>query len=218
MKLFASIVLFGLTATSGYSASFDCNLSSTRIEKLICSHQELSDLDSKLSEEYKATRNALSPDIVPTLLEEQKEWLKQTRNRCKDVSCLKTAYLSRIDRLITYRHPDKDLNDVEVNTENGAAILLGNSNYRNESFNSDISSHGAKGKISLCKMLIDVPVGLARSNHSFGAICTLTENNNTSEIMICNDEMIGHFKMDKISKEVGKQELVNFIVSNCYGG
>lgn len=36
--------------------------------------------------------------------------------------------------------------------------------------------------------------------------------------MICNDEMIGHFKMDKISKEVGKQELVNFIVSNCYGG
>ena len=36
--------------------------------------------------------------------------------------------------------------------------------------------------------------------------------------MICDDEMVGHFKMDFIDHKVTKQELVNFIVSNCYGG
>ena len=36
--------------------------------------------------------------------------------------------------------------------------------------------------------------------------------------MICDDEMVGHFRMEKMDRNVPVQELIDFIVSNCFGG
>jgi hypothetical protein len=135
---------------------------------------------------------------------------------------LKRTYQSRIDELNApfaphpNRTPNAFIEDVIVKTQNGAALLIGNPNERTDSFNGDLDV--PKGKITQCKVLIDVPVGTSHGNHSFGGLCTLLKNDKDSSVMICNDDVVGHFKMDKVDHEATMQELVDFVVSNCYGG
>lgn len=47
--------------------------------------------------------------------------------------------------------------------------------------------------------LVDLPAGFAGGNHSFGGICTLQSDSIRSDVKICNDDMIGHFSMQKIN-------------------
>jgi hypothetical protein len=67
------------------------------MEKTICSDSRLSDLDSQLNQSYK---NLLSTSTNPDYLKsEQRSWLAAVRNKCKDVACLRQAYVDRIARL-----------------------------------------------------------------------------------------------------------------------
>ncbi len=110
------------------------------------------------------------------------------------------------------------INGVTVATDNGAALQIANPNERNASFNANLHRRQLPGRIVDCSSLIDVPVGTARGNHSFGGICTLVENGKKSSVMICDDEMVGHFRMEKMDRKVPVQGLIDFIVSNCFGG
>lgn len=89
-------VLFFLFSAS-IAASFDCTKSVNEVEEAICSNKELSALDESLSIQFKqlVTRT----QKPKTLIEEQKAWMKKDRNVCKDLSCLKNAYVSRIASL-----------------------------------------------------------------------------------------------------------------------
>ena len=107
---------------------------------------------------------------------------------------------------------------VTVATDNGAALQIANPNERNASFNANLLKRQLPGRVANCSSLIDIPVGTARGNHSFGGICTLVENGKKSSVMICDDEMVGHFRMEKMDRNVPVQELIDFIVSNCFGG
>jgi uncharacterized protein len=61
---------------------------------MICADQGLSALDGKLARMYK---QALASAEDPALLRgEQRAWLQQRRNRCRDVACLAQAYESQI--------------------------------------------------------------------------------------------------------------------------
>lgn len=73
-------------------ASFDCDKTLTKVEKIICSNPELSALDEELDKVY---REALqkAPDQSALKLQ-QLGWLKE-RNSCKDTSCLNVQYLLR---------------------------------------------------------------------------------------------------------------------------
>ena len=90
-------MLFSLVAFEAYAASFDCNKARTRVEKAICSNQQLSDLDELLALSYKKalanTRNKRS------LRRAQRSWVKRKRNRCRSNRCIKKAYRSRISKL-----------------------------------------------------------------------------------------------------------------------
>ena len=86
------------------SASFDCAKAKTEIEKQICSNTKLSELDDKLTALY---NKVLAQSPVPEdTKEQQREWVKGSRNACKDVACLERAYASRISDL------EKELNNL----------------------------------------------------------------------------------------------------------
>ncbi len=81
-----------LVSNTASAASFDCTKASSQVEKLICSDRELSDLDSKLGNIYRPKASA-----SPSLVTDQKQWLRQQRNLCKTIDCLRAAYLKRIE-------------------------------------------------------------------------------------------------------------------------
>lgn len=82
---------------SVHSASFDCAKAKTKIDKLICSDAKLSEADDKLTALYNEVlaKTPVSEDAK----QQQLEWLKQSRNICKDTGCLEQAYASRISDL-----------------------------------------------------------------------------------------------------------------------
>lgn len=92
------ILLFALGAEA---ASFDCAKATTSVEKLICSHSGLSDLDERLADAY---REALAETKDEnSLRQSQRKWLASVRNRCKDLDCLVVAY---VDRLVELTRPE----------------------------------------------------------------------------------------------------------------
>lgn len=224
--VFAIAMLFGLltTASSAQAASFDCAKASTRVEKIICNNQELSDLDAKMDQVYRDSLSAYDYYKGLEVTSDQRKWIKITRSACKDVACIKNAYLLRIDELNAPFNSKQNqphnifLKDVIVKTQNGAALLVGNPHERISSFNDDLVHRRLHGKITQCKTLIDVPVGTSHGNHSYGGLCNYSEGDHNSNVMICNDEMVGHFKIHKTDREISIQELVDFVVSNCFGG
>jgi uncharacterized protein len=80
-----------------HSASFDCAKAKTKIDKLVCGDPKLSELDEKLSGLYKKALE-LSP-VSEDSKEQQRDWVKGSRNTCKDAACLEEAYTSRISEL-----------------------------------------------------------------------------------------------------------------------
>lgn len=76
--------------------SFDCRKAATIQEKLICSDNALSRLDSELGVLYQEAKYVA--DDKNAIQREQMEWLKNKRNACSDVACLLDAYNNRIEQ------------------------------------------------------------------------------------------------------------------------
>lgn len=92
-------------------ASFDCATATTVIEKLICSSDELANLDRSLAAYYAVARSTFA-ESRECLRADQMRWLHEVRNRCADAECIERAYLERLADLnaiqpgasaITYR-------------------------------------------------------------------------------------------------------------------
>ena len=89
-------------APAAVQPSFDCSKASTRVERLICSDEDLARLDVELLEIYN-----LAKDEHPRMHDgdtgkssfplgaDQTRWRTKVRDACKDVACLKTAYERR---------------------------------------------------------------------------------------------------------------------------
>lgn len=75
-------------------ASFDCDNALSKVEKLVCSNIELSELDSRLGARYKQALKE-SP-FIPAVRDQQRNWLHGVRDRCSDATCLRTIYAQRI--------------------------------------------------------------------------------------------------------------------------
>lgn len=83
-----------LFAACTQAASFDCAKATAPIEKLICSDATTSQLDADLAGAYKAAME--KTENKDALKQQQRKWLKEKRNACKDAACLNQAYQSRI--------------------------------------------------------------------------------------------------------------------------
>jgi uncharacterized protein len=95
MKLKLTIVTSVLLIQTNLieAAGFDCAKAANTVENLICNNENLSQLDDKntaLFREYKST----STDEGQAL-QDQRDWLKHTRNACLDASCLEAIYQNR---------------------------------------------------------------------------------------------------------------------------
>lgn len=98
MKRWLLVLAVCTPAVEAQAASFNCAKAQTPVERLICSDPQVSELDGRLDKAYRAAdvtgmwqRSELGPD--------QKEWLKNVRNRCNDGPCLVRAYQARIEEL-----------------------------------------------------------------------------------------------------------------------
>lgn len=83
-------------------ASFDCMKATTEVEKTICASRRLFALDKELAATYAAARKRGGD----ALRDEQRRWLKETRDACDYDGCLEPVYLMRI---ATLRHLYPDL-------------------------------------------------------------------------------------------------------------
>jgi uncharacterized protein len=103
---FSLVAISLVWMASVHSASFDCAKAKTKIDKLVCGDAKLSELDEKLSGLYKKALE-LSP-VPEDSKEQQRDWVKGSRNTCKDAACLEEAYASRISEL------EKDLKNLSA--------------------------------------------------------------------------------------------------------
>lgn len=87
-----------VVAGVAHGASFDCKLAKTETEKAICANEEVSNLDEYLGRYYAAARDTLK-SAEKCLVTEQRIWIREKRNACKDAACLRTAYLERLAEL-----------------------------------------------------------------------------------------------------------------------
>ncbi|MGC2048254.1 MAG: lysozyme inhibitor LprI family protein [Gallionella sp.] len=79
---------------SVHAASFDCAKASTHIEKLICTNEELSVLDEKLSAVY--GRNIADSENRTGMAKAQRSWLRDLRNTCDNSQCAIDMYEKRL--------------------------------------------------------------------------------------------------------------------------
>jgi uncharacterized protein len=89
----AALSLVALSAAHG--ASFDCAKAKSFAERQICANEKVSTLDSKLAEVY-SKRLAVEGDAIE-LKTRQRTWIKQVRDKCRDLACLEEVYSRRIE-------------------------------------------------------------------------------------------------------------------------
>jgi uncharacterized protein len=93
--------LFGITSVV-QAASFDCKKAASTVENLICKNPDLSKQDEQMSKLYQDDYAKSNDTQKQSLLAEQKHWLKLSRNVCKNETCIKIAYWSRLSELDTF--------------------------------------------------------------------------------------------------------------------
>lgn len=140
MNRLISVLLLWLAVTvQAQAASFDCEKAQSKVEHLVCGDSKLSKLDQKLAktfgEDYTTSLSKQDDELAQIyqddlkktdaeqkqqLITEQKHWLKNTRNVCQDITCLKLAYWSRQAALETFFVPKSPLYEHE--SEKAGAI------------------------------------------------------------------------------------------------
>lgn len=125
MKLIFMISVFILSL---HSASFNCKKANTFIEHTICNDAELSKLDDILATTYKETMSRVSNK--ENLKNLQFTWLKNDREACKNMQCLKEQYSKRIEFLNSYYDKQTFNNPFAGNySKNDSTIRINNNNY-----------------------------------------------------------------------------------------
>ena len=132
---YLTVVIFFLSSSpsSAQAASFDCAKAGTKIERMICSDQALSAYDDRLNFEYKLMLELKLKEFPNEsgFATEQKNWLKNTRNSCKDIQCLLNAYAERIEALAEQPEDEYSFIDSPVivgcNESKGLMLIQGSS-------------------------------------------------------------------------------------------
>ncbi|MDK4724189.1 hypothetical protein PH552_33095 [Rhizobium sp. CNPSo 3968] len=101
---FCALLVAGLlsTSTPAVSTGFDCKFAKSNVEKLICADAGLSRLDGQMNALFDnirketAGRDGETGKIIDPVDREQTLWRKTVRDKCRDVTCLTTAYAARL--------------------------------------------------------------------------------------------------------------------------
>lgn len=220
LSLLYFLLIVWMPAGAG-AAGFDCEKTTARIEKLICGTPSLSQLDSQLTTVFETALTVVALSSKQTLITEQRNWINHTRDICEDAACIEEAYLKRIDILARNERYIVDKPSCEIPDGNScrSIVVLRDPNSRLQSFDQSMSDRNIDGKIIGCKKLIDLPVGTADGNHSFGGDCVLESHSKRTDIRICNDLMLGRFAIEPLERrEEPDHDLIDFTNRQCFGG
>jgi len=108
--------------------SFSCDSAKLQVEKTICSDDGLREKDSDISKLYIEYLSSMKKDKkkLNAFKAEQRKWLKNIRNICKNIKCLDDAYTNRGEKLkIEMADYSKLIKQSKVN-ENTNSLNLGN--------------------------------------------------------------------------------------------
>lgn len=222
-------------ALNAHAASFDCTKAKSDVEKLICGDTTTSALDEKLQQAYRTALAATDAPSKKALAQEQRNWIKYTRDICQDTTCLQQVYT---DRIVMLARNEKDIVDDEAysycelpNDGNhiGGERCVNVLRYRDpsariNSFNQYLMQQKRRGRIIGCSLLIDLsadtsPIGPEHGNHNFGGYCILQVSTQREDVVICNDDMIGNFQMQPAARqERSDRQLIDFTYTRCYEG
>lgn len=87
----------GPATDSEVRPSFDCQKARTLVENLICANPRLARLDARMAIAYFMLRT--TGDSTQQLLNEQRLWLREVRNKCEELECLTLKYKERTQQL-----------------------------------------------------------------------------------------------------------------------
>ena len=96
------IFSFAVIAPLVEAASFDCQKASSKIEKMICHDDSLSQSDSEMSAMYFKLIKTEPTEDQAEIKKTQKIWLSNDLLKCQTIDCIKSAYLTRI-RYLRFR-------------------------------------------------------------------------------------------------------------------
>lgn len=104
IRLFLIAGVFIFLSSHAEAASFDCKKAKSEVEKVICSDENLSDLDERIAAAYHNALSKLSPEGQRILRDGQRRWLKTLPKGCyyapTDLrECLERAYRERLGDL-----------------------------------------------------------------------------------------------------------------------
>jgi len=138
MRLFLSYIFMSVLSCNANGASFDCSKAKSRMEKAICSNDELGVLDEKLAASYGDLKNFFSKDFFSKHVKSsQLSWLKATSKsfeESKKIEFLKKSYLDRIETLSEGKKSKFGfkLFEGKIDTDNKAILKLQREDPHNE--------------------------------------------------------------------------------------
>lgn len=195
------------------AASLDCTKAAGAAEREICVNPALSRLDETPGNTFREALGAVVQASKPTLINEQRDWIGYQRYICDNDACLADAYRSRIALLEKNEKylVSRASCDIPEGKTCRSVVWYRNPATRISAFNASLAEQHLRGKIIGCSMLLDLPVGTAHGNHSFGGLCTLEQDSRRTVITVCNDEMVGHVALNAVGANLPTaQKLVDF--------
>lgn len=123
--LLASNIILPPFAPLASAASFDCAKGTTHIEHMICANPQLSAMDEQLMRTYQEALRRTND--ATAVRQQQRAWLKTTRERCQDDLCLITVYQEQILTLkahMTALPPLANTPDIASDNSNPSRLTL----------------------------------------------------------------------------------------------
>ena len=75
---------------------------------------------------------------------------------------------------------------------------------------------GFSGRIQSCDHMMQVAVGTRGGDISYGAVCRIAVNGETQSVMLCDDDLVGHFGLKGLT--FAYSDVAEFATKNCSGG
>jgi hypothetical protein len=88
---------------------------------------------------------------------------------------------------------------------------------RTKKFAIEMKNLGFKGDIRSCRLMVWQAVGVKGGNISYGAICTVNTNRRLYDLMMCDDDLVGHYALTN-TFVMSEEAVAKFTKQNCYGG
>lgn len=206
-------VIFAWVAleATAQATSFNCNKASSRVENMICSSKALSKLDDDLEIAYRKLFNNTTDDVKKQfLVSEQRNWIANVRNACRNDDCLNEAYNIRTQYFNGVNSGWGNANSRDtfelVTAPDKVSSIIGD-------FQNSLTRLGLNIHLGHCPIILSAPYYRAQVN---GVVCMYGDNDQHG-LMMCNDSMVGYFAI-QFGFALSAEAVKEFAKSNCFKG